>query len=121
MDLLCLCLQGMEVFSQRIQTVKVGIVQNGFDLLQFHAQSPVKQNLLQPIHLWGIIKTVAVFRYPFRVEQPQFVVPAQGAGGYSGQIRQLLNGVFRRIPPYAPIIILDVLSMSRTVYGDFIP
>ena len=89
--------QGRQVALQRRLTVEVRPPQQGADLGKGEVQRPIKQDLLEPVHLRRAVKPVSRLRDPARLQQALGVVPAQGAGGDARQIRKLLDGVFHLI------------------------
>ena len=90
--------QCSQMAFQSGQTVKGGIIQTFFDPGQLHPESPVIENILQPVHFGPAIIAVAAFGDPAGLQQPDLVVPAQSAGGHPGQARQFLNGILHEHP-----------------------
>ena len=59
-------------------------------------EAPERENPRHPPPPRPAVIAVATLRYPAGLQQPDLVVPAQGAGGHPGQARQLLNGILHR-------------------------
>ena len=59
-DAALLPLELAQVVPQGVQTAESGVVQTGLDPGQLHPQSPVKQDVLETVHLGGAIVAVAV-------------------------------------------------------------
>ena len=84
--------------AQRGKPIEGGVIQAFSDLRQLHPEGAIIKNVLQAIHLSIAVVAVAAFSHPAGLQQADLVIPAQGAGGHPGQLRQLLNGIFHENP-----------------------
>ena len=82
------------------QPVEGGRVQTFPDAGQLHPEGPVKQDVLQPVHLGRTVISIAAPGHPTGLQQADLVVPAQGAGGHPRQARQFMDGIFHAVPSF---------------------
>jgi hypothetical protein len=87
-------LQLLQVALQRRLPVKGRVVQNPADGGQLQPKLPVKENVLEPVHLSGAVEAVARLRGPQGLQQALTVIPAQGPGRDARQLRQGFHSVF---------------------------
>ena len=95
--------------------VKAAVGEHPADLLQGHLQGPVKENLLEEVHLGLAVDAVAVGSHPGGLEQANLVVVAQGAGADAGESGQLFNSVFHRCFLPASTVRADAAAKSRDI------
>lgn len=73
---------------------------DGLDAVEGHAELPVEKDLLQHVDLGVAIQAISGFGCARRLEEPDFVVVAQGARTHAGEPSELLDCVFTAFRGY---------------------